>query len=80
MGDLLAELSARLAADCIQRDPDVSQDETILSGMHDRPLIITHYPAAVTQVWAVEPSDVAWGIVLTAVTAACGLFAARLGN
>ncbi len=33
MGDLLAELSARLAADCIQRDPDViaaySQDRAI---------------------------------------------------
>jgi len=52
----------------------------VLGGVAYGTYAFTNY--AMLEGWTVSlaAADVGWGIVLTAVTAACGLFAARLGD
>lgn len=52
----------------------------IFGGLAYGTYAFTNYAVLKGWTFTLVAADVAWGIVLTAVTAACGLFAARLGN
>jgi uncharacterized membrane protein len=52
----------------------------IFGGLAYGTYAFTNYAVLKGWTFKLVVADVAWGIVLTAVTAACGLFAARLGS
>ena len=52
----------------------------LLNGLAYGTYAFTNHAVLKGWTFTLVAADVAWGIVLTAVTAACGLFAARLGS
>jgi uncharacterized membrane protein len=52
----------------------------VLGGVAYGTYAFTNYALLKGWTFALAAADVAWGIVLTALTAACGLLAARLGS